>query len=198
MARTSAATSRPAKTGKPEKTGTPSASERRARSAAEADPLEWSRRRWEELSFPDPERFIAAANVFRLREAVVSEFDRGLKPYDITRSMYLVLTTLSLAPKGGRRLSYLSRYLLVHATTVTLLVDQLEKRGLARREPDPTDRRANLATLTPAGRAIAREATAALAGAGYGLGGLTRRDLRQLVDAMRRVRTAIGDIDATS
>ena len=161
-----------------------------------ADPLEWSRRRWEELSLPDPERFIAAAAVFRLREAVVGEFDRRLKAFDISRSMYLVLTTLVLAPKGTRRLSYLSRYLLVHPTTVTLLVDQLEKRGLARREPDPTDRRANLVILTPAGRAIAREATAALAGTGYGLGRVTKRDLRLLVEGMRTARVAIGDIDS--
>ena len=169
-----------------------------AAASVEADPLEWSRRRWEELSLPDPDRFIAAAAVFRLREAVVAEFDRQLKAFDVNRSMYLVLTTLSLAPKGSRRLSYLSRYLLVHPTTVTLLVDQLEKRGLARREPDPTDRRANLATLTPAGRAIAREATAALAGTGYGLGRVIRRDLRLLTDAMRTARTAIGDIDSST
>ena len=167
-----------------------------AAASVEADPLEWSRRRWEELSLPDPERFIAAAAVFRLREAVVAEFDRRLKAFDINRSMYLLLATLSLAPKGTRRLSYLSRYLLVHPTTVTLLVEQLEKRRLVRREPDPTDRRANLATLTPAGRAIAREATAALAGTGYGLGRVTKRDLRLLTDAMRTARTAIGDFDS--
>jgi DNA-binding MarR family transcriptional regulator len=159
------------------------------------DPLEWSQRHWEAMSFPDPDRFIAAMSVFRLREAVVAEFDRQLRVFGINRYMYLVLATLSLSPKGARRLGYLSRYLIVHPTTATLLVEQLEKQGLARRVPDPTDGRASLATLTPAGRAVMEETTRALAEAGFGFGGMDRQDVRQLTGSIRTARTAIGDIE---
>ena len=160
--------------------------------------MEWVRRHWEKQSLPDPERFAAAASLSRLREAVSSEFDRQLRPFEINRSMYLLLATLAMSPDGARRLNYLSKYLLVHPTTVTLLVDQLEKRGMARRMPDPTDRRASLATLTPAGRAIVKEASRALGEVGFGLGAVHSRDLRQFVDSMRTVRTAIGDVDTSA
>ena len=164
----------------------------------DSDPMEWVRRHWEKQSLPDAERFAAAASLFRLREAVTSEFDRQLRPFEINRSMYLLLATLAMAPDGARRLNYLSKYLLVHPTTVTLLVDQLEKRGMARRMPDPNDRRASLATLTPAGRAVMKEASRALGEVGFGLGAVNSRDLRQFVDSMRTVRGAIGDVDTAA
>ena len=69
---------------------------------------------------------------------------------------------------------------------------------MARRMPDPTDRRASLATLTPAGRAIVKEASRALGEVGFGLGAVHSRDLRQFVDSMRTVRTAIGDVDTSA
>ena len=45
---------------------------------------------------------------------------------------------------------------------VTLIVDDLEKRGLVRRMPHPEDRRAKLVELTAAGRAAATRAEAIL------------------------------------
>lgn len=172
---------------------------RAARAAeSEADPIEWVRHHWAEQSLPDPDRFAAVGSLLRLRELVASEFDRQLRSFEINRSMYFLLATLVMSPTGARRLNYLSRYLLVHPTTVTLLVDQLEKRGMVKRMPDPRDRRASLATLTPAGRAVMREATRVLAEVGYGLGAVKDRDLRQLIEAMRTARTALRDIDTAS
>jgi DNA-binding MarR family transcriptional regulator len=45
---------------------------------------------------------------------------------------------------------------------VTLMVDDLEQRGLVRRKPHPGDRRAKLVELTAAGRAAAARADAIL------------------------------------
>jgi DNA-binding MarR family transcriptional regulator len=84
---------------------------------------------------------------------------------------------------------------MVHQTTITLIVDQLEKRGLARRRPHPTDRRVSLAALTPAGRALTREATAALAERGFGLTAVDARSLDQLRTVTATVRAAIGDVE---
>jgi DNA-binding MarR family transcriptional regulator len=165
-----------------------------ARQPAEPDPVEWVRDRWVEQELPEPERFMAVASVMRTHQVVVSELDRALKPHGINRSMYLVLVTLVLSDEGGRRLSYLSRYLMVHPTTVTLIVDQLEKRGLVERRPHPTDRRSSLAVLTPAGRELVTAATDAAAAAGFGMDGVSPRTLGRLTESLREVRRAVGDL----
>ena len=161
---------------------------------ADGDAVEWVRRHWAAEGLPDADRFATVASLFRLNQAVEAEFDRTLRPFEINRSMYLVLATLFLSPDGARKLSYLSRYHMVRQTTITLIVDQLEKRGLARRRPHPTDRRVSLAALTPAGRALTRDATAALAERSFGLPGVGVRSLGQLRAAMGEVRAAIGDV----
>jgi DNA-binding MarR family transcriptional regulator len=161
----------------------------------DGDAVEWVRRHWRAAELPEADRFAAVASLFRLNQAVEAEFDRTLRPFEINRSMYLVLVTLLLSPEGARKLSYLSRYHMVHQTTITLIVDQLEKRGLARRRPHPTDRRVSLASVTPAGRALTRNATTALAERGFGLSEVDVRSLDQLRKATAAAREAIGDVE---
>jgi DNA-binding MarR family transcriptional regulator len=48
------------------------------------------------------------------------------------------------------------------APHMTVLVDELERLGLVRREPHPSDRRAKIATLTEEGHKAARQANAIL------------------------------------
>jgi DNA-binding MarR family transcriptional regulator len=49
----------------------------------------------------------------------------------------------------------LARWLNLDKSSLTGLVDRAERRGLVARTPSPTDRRAVLVSLTPAGRALA-------------------------------------------
>ena len=160
----------------------------------EPDPVEWVRERWDEKGLAEAERFAAAASLMRAHQVVVGGLDRALRPFDLTRTAYLVLVTLALSDGGARRLSYLSRYLMVHPTTVTQLVDHLETRGLVRREPHPTDRRTTLAVLTKDGRALLRRATKGAAAAGFGLDGVPDATLRELTGTLRDVRRATGDL----
>jgi len=60
--------------------------------------------------------------------------------------------------KGSLPLSQLGRQLQIHQTSITSLVDRLEKQGLIKRTPHPTDRRSILAEMTPAGRVLTRKA----------------------------------------
>jgi DNA-binding MarR family transcriptional regulator len=88
--------------------------------------------------------------------------------------------------KMGRRLQ-------VHPTSVTSIVDRLEKAGLVTRRPHPQDGRTVLAEITEAGRSTVESATADLVAAEFGLGALDEDELRRLSALLRPVRRAAGD-----
>ena len=158
-----------------------------------ADPVEWSRERWVAHRQPVPDRFAAMVAILRTHQAMCASIDATLRTHDLTRTGYLLMTTLRLSPGGTRPLGQLSRHLMVHPTTVTLALDQLEKRTLLRRMPHPTDRRTILAALTPAGRALLDKVTRILADADFGLTGVDDELSRRVVDVLREVRRHLGD-----
>ncbi|HOK06585.1 MAG TPA: MarR family transcriptional regulator [Syntrophales bacterium] len=63
-----------------------------------------------------------------------------------------------LKERDGRTMSDLSQYLGVDNSTLTGLVDRLERAGLVVRRPSPSDRRALIVEITPAGREEAQRA----------------------------------------
>lgn len=160
----------------------------------EQDPVEWSRQQWIAQNQPAPDQFTAMVSILRTHQAMCSTIDSALRDFELTRTAYLLMTTLLLSHDGTRRLGRLSRHLMIHPTTVTLALDQLEKRGLLRRMPHPTDRRTTLAALTSAGEELLAKATDALAATGYGLGGTGVDVSAQVVDVLREVRGEIGDV----
>jgi DNA-binding MarR family transcriptional regulator len=68
----------------------------------------------------------------------------------------------------------------VEPPNVTTLVDDLERRGLVRRRPHPTDRRAKIVEATAKGSKMARRAEAILSTPPPGLNGLPAADLEEL------------------
>jgi DNA-binding MarR family transcriptional regulator len=96
--------------------------------------------------------------------------------------------TLLLSETGERRLSHISRHMMVHPTTVTVVIDQLEKKGLVKRKGDPTDRRVVLAKLTAAGQAVIRESTIALSKGSFGFPNLGERSVRTLIEQLAELR----------
>ena len=68
-----------------------------------------------------------------------------------------------LADGTGRTVGALATATATRPSTLTSLLDRLTKRGYIMREQDPADRRSFLISLTPAGRAVAEHATAAIA-----------------------------------
>jgi DNA-binding MarR family transcriptional regulator len=117
-------------------------------------------------------------------EATLAEFSLGM-------SQYLVLMTVLLSETGERRLSHISRHMMVHPTTVTVVIDQLEKKGLVKRKGDPTDRRVILAKLTAAGKAVTREATVALADINFGFPDMGESQTQGLIEQLAELR--LGD-----
>lgn len=76
----------------------------------------------------------------------------------------------------------------IDPSNATVVVDDLESRGLVRRRPHPTDRRAKLVEATRKGRELARRADAILATPPPGLAALGADDLQLL----RRILARAG------
>lgn len=160
---------------------------------ADVDSIEWSRRRWQEAGQPDPDHFAAMAAVLRTHQVIGSALDKALRAHDLSRTAYLLMTTLRMSVHHTRPLGQLSRHLMVHPTTITLVIDQLEKRGLVGRSPHPTDRRTVLASLTPEGVRVLDPTSKALADVGFGLDGVSGQLAVTLTEILRQVRDRVGD-----
>jgi len=120
----------------------------------------------------------------RLRE--VSH--ESLAPWDITPAQLRALRVL--AHRGPMRLSELSDHLHIAARSTTEVVDAVESRGLVRRRPDPSDRRATLAELTEHGESVL-EAIRAARGSETGrlFGRLSQTDQAHLARILRKLRS---------
>jgi MarR family transcriptional regulator, transcriptional regulator for hemolysin len=70
---------------------------------------------------------------------------------------------LSAAASGEFTQKELAERCYVDKTTMVVTLDELEKAGLARRRPAPTDRRARIITVTEEGRRVVAEARRVIA-----------------------------------
>jgi DNA-binding MarR family transcriptional regulator len=159
----------------------------------EFDPLDWVLEHWQAQDRPDAEHFLAVSALFRTHQAVTARQDELLKQFDLTRTGYLLMVTLFLSKDQSRPLGQLSKQLMVHPTTITLVVDQLEERRMLARNAHPTDRRTTVVKLTKAGRDLADKVTAAMAKVNFGIP-IPQDMAVELVELLRNVRREIGDI----
>lgn len=172
----------------------------RTKTAAETpqytDPIDWARHFWHEQDFGDGEdAFLAMSSVLRFHRLVTDAVESALKEHELNLTDYMLLMTLQLSPTGTRLISGLARSLMIHATTATLATDRLEARGLLARSPHPTDRRATEVTLSAAGRKLVRAATATLRGTDFGFPGSTKKDRKDLISLLARLRGLAGDTE---
>jgi DNA-binding MarR family transcriptional regulator len=160
----------------------------------DADPVEWTRKQWNDSGLPAADHFAAMAALLRTHQAMVTELDRRLKPHGFSRTAFLLMATLLISRDHTRPLGQLSRHLMVHPTTVTLVIDQLESRGLVSRRPHPTDRRTVLAALTDSGRQAVTKAGEDLAAAQFGLPGVSESLVQRVTGVLRQIRAKVGDL----
>ena len=159
----------------------------------EFDPLDWVLEHWQAQDRPDAEHFLAVSALFRTHQAVTVRQDEILKQFDLTRTGYLLMVTLFLSKDASRPLGQLSKQLMVHPTTVTLSVDQLEERRIVARVAHPTDRRTTMVRLTRSGHELANKVTEAMAKVNFGIP-IPQDMAVDLVELLRSVRREIGDI----
>jgi DNA-binding MarR family transcriptional regulator len=81
-------------------------------------------------------------------------FDQRMKPLDITRSQWWVLTGLSRHGESGITQTGLAQVLDLGKVALGGLLDRLEDRGFVKRHADALDRRVNRIHLTRKGQTV--------------------------------------------
>jgi DNA-binding MarR family transcriptional regulator len=130
---------------------------------------------------------------WRLGRAVANP--SGVPTGDLTLAQLSIL--FALLDRGPIRMTELAAHERLRAPTASVAIRRLEKLGLVKRSPDPSDHRAVLVDITPRGLAVHRKSLAnrraALAAT---LSQLSEDDLETLTDALGRlVRLAGQSVD---
>ena len=115
---------------------------------------------------------------FLLRLAQVAVFKdllASLKPFDLRVTDLSVLMVIEATP--GLQQRAIGEMLRIQRPNLVIILDQLQARGLVRRDPVPGDRRSYALSVTPEGAALLRKAKAAHAA----------HD--------RKVQAVLGDVD---
>ena len=92
----------------------------------------------------------------RAARALARRFDLALKPTGLTSGQFSVL--MSLNRPEPPKLGSVAALLAMDRTTLTANLKPLERRDLIEVAADPSDRRARLLKLLPAGRAVLADA----------------------------------------
>jgi DNA-binding MarR family transcriptional regulator len=121
-----------------------------------------------------------------------------LGPFDLTFPRYEALMLLYLSSRGSLPLGKIGERLQVHRTSVTNLVDGLERSGFAERIPHDSDRRMMLAVITDDGRAVAETSTRALNQVRFATEPLNHGDLASITDILRKLRADADGFPATA
>lgn len=163
------------------------------------DPIAEAGRQWREHWGPaHAPAMMAVTSIMRAQQIMLARLNDALDPFGLTFARYEALMLLYYSRAGSLPLGKIGTRLQVHPTSVTNLVDGLEKLGFVERTPHRTDRRTTLAAVTKQGRRVAEEATAALHSIRFGTVPLRQTDLRAITRTLTRLREASGDfrIDA--
>jgi DNA-binding MarR family transcriptional regulator len=120
----------------------------------------------------------------------VLDHDRKVAVSEVLGLSFARIRALRRLTDEPLTLRELSERLTADPPYVTLMIDDLEDRGLVERRPHPSDRRAKLVELTPAGREIAAQANAILDEPIAELSKLPKKDLEVIVRALEQLGDA--------
>jgi DNA-binding MarR family transcriptional regulator len=162
------------------------------------DVIEEAYRQWSKR-WPDAADSMATAtSIMRAQQMILSAVDGALRPFGLTFARYEALVLLSFSKSGQLPLGKMGQRLMIHPTSVTNIVDRLTADRLVERVPHPSDRRATLARITLAGRALAAESTKAVNDIRFGVAGLGDRQMHDVVETVRSLRISTGDFELPS
>jgi DNA-binding MarR family transcriptional regulator len=135
----------------------------------------------------------AVTSIMRAQQILIAELDALLRPHGLTFARYEALVLLQFSREGTLPLRLIGQRLMVHPTSVTNIINRLEKQGFVVRRPNPADGRGTLAEITPAGREVAGRATGDLMAADFALGGYDKGQLEDMFAMLRGLRVSAGD-----
>jgi DNA-binding MarR family transcriptional regulator len=158
------------------------------------DPIAEARRQWSlHWGTSATPAMSAVTSIMRVHQILMARLNAILKPFHLTFPRYEALMLLYYSRNGSLPLGKMGARLQVHRTSVTNLVDGLERQEYARRVPHEHDRRTTLAEITESGRAVAAAATERLNKERFGTAPLTRDELDAITEILRRVRVNADD-----
>jgi DNA-binding MarR family transcriptional regulator len=156
------------------------------------DPIDRAAQIWARRFGPSPS-MAAVTSIMRAQQILLGELDALLRPYELTFARYEALVLLSFSRTGSLPLRVIGERLMVHPTSVTNIINRLERQQLVIRRPNPSDGRGRLAEITPAGRDVVAKATKDLMAAEFGLSGYASDELEDVFTLLRSLRVAAGD-----
>lgn len=122
----------------------------------------------------------------RIFKAIQDYFQEISKKYGITGPQLWALKTV--AANGSLSLGELSKKMYLHPSTISGVVDRLEKKGFVVRDRGQEDRRVVKVQLTPQGKRIIAKAPNPIQGKMiYGLNRLKKRELTSIYDAVKEL-----------
>ena len=127
-----------------------------------------------------------------MRSLVLELHDRRLAVSEATGMSYLRAKALRQLTRGPLAMRDLGAELAIDPPYTTVIVDDLEQRGLVRREVNPADRRSKLVRITPAGRAVARTSHQVTSRPPAPLTALSEKDLAALERILRQLVAESG------
>jgi DNA-binding MarR family transcriptional regulator len=122
---------------------------------------------------------------FRLWRASHTRIAEALESIGLTTALFGVLNFLGA--RQGAIQQEIGSAMGIDPSTMVALIDELERAGLAKRRPHPTDRRAREVTITAKGRRVLEQGRGlAMQVDDEVLRGLTAAERRQLLTLLRR------------
>jgi len=127
----------------------------------------------------------------RTDNVILSNIAAVLKPLDLRVVTFSALVLVGDNP--GLRQSQLADALGIERPNLVVIVDELEGRGLIRRDRVPTDRRAYALTVTAVGKSLCEAASAAVRTREDALlDGISAAERKQIEGLMRRIESTGG------
>ncbi|MCU1480645.1 MAG: MarR family transcriptional regulator [Subtercola sp.] len=158
------------------------------------DPIAEAKRQWLDHGWGDAASGMAAVtSIMRAQQIMLARVEGALKPFGLSFARFELLRLLAFSRGGALPMSSATARLQVHPTSVTNTVDRLERAGLVKRSPHPTDGRATLLELTDTGAEVVRQATDALNETVFSKPGFADDDLADLVSILAQFRRRSGD-----
>jgi DNA-binding MarR family transcriptional regulator len=130
--------------------------------------------------------------VWRLMSELVLDHQRRRAVSDAIGLSFYPARALRRVARRPMTMGELADLLGIDRPNATVVVDNLEAQGLARRTPHPTDRRAKLVEATRKGKTLARKAEDILGTPPAALSELQQKDL----DALKRILAEVTDASA--